>query len=303
MQQDKNNTIFHELAALSGAGITMLDAMRIVAPSPLNKTVFPDVIASLSKGDTLAKALGDSGLISRYEQEVLSVAEFSGRTEQALNWLANSHEKRVRRVRQLKYKLILPFVVLLIGLIVSSILMVLKNPNISVLAVLGQAVIVLISITIMTKLVLYFLQKDTSNFIVSRGIFRHLDFYKHLFEQMVFGALVWNIKSGIDFKTGFMKISKLMNSTTLKKKIINTSHYCGQGIGVTESIRKAKLPITVEFMQVLDIAEVSGRWEESVEHYLKQKQEILDLKIDSAVEWAPRIYYVLVVIFVSSMLF
>ena len=100
-----------------------------------------------------------------------------------------------------------------------------------------------------------------------------------------------------------MKVSELINSKTLRNKLVKASRYCGRGTGVTESIKQAKLPITSEFMQILNTAEVSGRWEETVEHYLKQKQEMVDIKIDSAIEWAPRIYYILVVVFVSSMLF
>ncbi|MFW5446655.1 MAG: type II secretion system F family protein [Methylophagaceae bacterium] len=302
MGKENNSNIFHDLAALSGAGIAMLEAAQIIASSHVGETGWPAVISCLEKGNSLAQSLGESGLINRYEQEIISVAEFTGRTEQALVWLTRSHEKRARRVNQLKYKLILPFSVLLIGVIASSILTLIKSPNIAALPVLGQAVFILATVAIITKVALYFLQKDVSNFIANIGLFSHLSLYKHLFEQMVFGALVWNIKAGIDFKTGFISVSELINSKALKNQLVNTSRYCGQGIGVTESIKQAKLPITSEFMQVLNIAEVSGRWEKAVEHYLKQKQELVDLKIDSAIEWAPRIYYVLVVVFVSSIL-
>ncbi len=302
MIQIASNNIFDDLAILHSAGMNSLEAIQTIASLHQEIRVWPTIISRISQGSTLAEALGDCGLISRYEQEVIAVAEFSGRTEQALTWLARAYEKRSRRVSQLKYKLILPFAVLLIGVIVSSILTLIKSPNTSVFPVLGQAIFILASVAILTKIALYFLQKDASNLVANIGSFRHLGLYKHLFEQKVFGALLWNIKSGIDFKTAFIRMSELIDSKVLKKQLVNTSNYCGQGIGVTESIKRAKLPITTEFMQVLNIAEPSGRWQEAVEHYLKHKQEMVDIKIDSAVEWAPRIYYILVVVFVSSIL-
>ncbi|MDQ7072282.1 MAG: hypothetical protein Q9N32_00260 [Gammaproteobacteria bacterium] len=74
----KTNNIFHDLAALNGAGITMQEATQILASSYQNEGDWSKVVYKLSQGDTLANALGQNGLITQYEQAIIAVAEFSG---------------------------------------------------------------------------------------------------------------------------------------------------------------------------------------------------------------------------------
>ncbi len=302
MIQIASNNIFDDLAILHSAGMNSLEAIQTIASSHLEITVWPSIISKISSGSTLANALGDCGIVNRYEQEIIAVAEFSGRTEQALSWLAKNYEKRLRRVSQLRYKLMLPLAVLLIGIIAFSILTIVKNPEVTVLSVLSQAGIILVIVFVITKVMLYLFQKDIFNFIANSSLLSHINLYKRLFEQVFFTALLWNSKSGIDFKTGFLRISKLVQSKSLKKRLVMTSTYCGQGLSVTKSIQKAELPVTIEFIQVLNIAEASGRWDETVEHYLNQQQAKLDMNIDSVVEWLPRIYYLFIVVFVGSII-
>ncbi len=299
--------IFNDLATLSEAGISTLDAARRVAASYPDITAWSGVIRKLSGGHKLATALAKSGLVSPFEQEIISVAEFAGRTPQGLRGIANSYDKRRQRVGRLRAKIYLPFAILFIGIIVSSILTLAKNPDASVLMVLAQAAFKLTLAIIITKSILNLLKKDVSGFLNSSflsnaKVVHSSEFYKHLFEQTVFGALLWNIKSGIDFKSGFSRVSKLLTSKPLKNKLLSISRCCGEGVSVLESINKAQLPITAEFRQVLTTAEASGRWEHSVETYLQQQMRLLDDQIDHAFEWAPRVYYALIVLIVISVI-
>ncbi|MDQ7072283.1 MAG: type II secretion system F family protein [Gammaproteobacteria bacterium] len=149
---------------------------------------------------------------------------------------------------------------------------------------------------------LNFLKNNPANVIVNMGAFSYSTLYKHLFEQLLFTALVWNSRAGIDFKTGLLKVSNLINSKKLKTKLKMASNYCGQGLAVVESIKRSDLPITTELQQLLKIAEESGRWEQAVDHYLKQQRVMLDMKIDSALEWLPKVYYFFIVVFVGSVI-
>jgi type II secretory pathway component PulF len=75
MLKDPHANIFNDLATLTEAGISILDAARRVAASHLQMKAWSDVITMLERGNKLSLALGKNGLISRYEQEVISVAE------------------------------------------------------------------------------------------------------------------------------------------------------------------------------------------------------------------------------------
>ena len=93
MLQDNHSNIFNDLATLCDAGISTFDAARRVAASHGNIKAWSSVITLLERGNTLSLALGKNKLISRYEQEVISVAEYAGRTPEGLRNISNSYDK------------------------------------------------------------------------------------------------------------------------------------------------------------------------------------------------------------------
>jgi len=302
MLKDSNANIFNDLATLTEAGISILDAARRVADSFPKNDAWPKVIQQLARGTRLSLALGKSGLISRYEREVISVAEFAGRVPQGLRSIANSYDKRRQRISRLKSKLYYPFAILVVGIVVAGILQIARNSEVSVFLVFARSLVLLVIAIMITKLILNSLQKDACYWLNKANGYDTNEWYRMQFQQVVFGALLWHNRSGIDFKTGFSRISKLIDNKSIRKKLLIASQYCGQGTSVTNSIRQAKLPITHELMQILMTAEQSGRWEESVNRYLEQNEMLLDLRIDNAFEWAPRIYYGIIVLAVIGVI-
>ena len=95
----------------------------------------------------------------------------------------------------------------------------------------------------------------------------------------------------------------MIDAKIVQKKLKIVSNYCAQGVNVTNAIQQAKLPITREFNQILLTGEQSGRWEYSVRKFLEQNEILLDQRIDNAFEWAPRIYYGLIVLMVLMVIF
>lgn len=302
MLKDNNENLFDDLATLTEAGISILDAARRVADSHPNQKAWSNVINQLERGNRLSTSLGKNGLVSRFEQEVISVAEFAGRISEGLRNIANSYEKRRLRISRLKSKLYYPFAVLLVGIIVSTILQVSKNPELSKTLILSKSIFWLFIAVTFTNLILNFMKKDACVWLELAKNYTSNEWYRLQFQQVVFGALLWHISSGIDFKTGFVRISKLIDCKPIRKKLLLASNYCGQGMSVNNAIRQAKLPVSYEFLQILMTGEQSGRWEESIKSYLVQNELKLDLKIDSAFEWAPRAYYGLIVLIVIAVI-
>jgi len=302
MIKDKHANIFYDLATLCDAGISILDAAKRVAASHSNIKAWSSVIAMLERGNKLSLALGKHGLISRYEQEVISVAEYAGRTSEGLRNISNSYDKRRLRISRLKSKLYYPFAILVVGILVSSILQIARNPELSKITVLSQAIFVLFTAILATKAMLNLMQKDACSWLSFAKQHSSSEWYKMQFQQVVFGALLWHISSGIDFKTGFTRIAKLIDAKIVQKKLKLASNYCANGLSVTNAVQQAKLPITREFNQILLTGEQSGRWEGSVRKFLEQNEFLLDQRIDNAFEWAPRIYYGVIVLMVIAVI-
>ncbi len=295
MKKNADN-IFNDLATLSEAGISTLEAARRVAQSHPDIKAWSQVVSQLSKGHSLASSLNKKGLVSDYELEIISVAEQAGRLPQGLRGIAESYDKRRQRISKLKSKLYLPLSILFVSIIVSAIITTSGSSDAPILGVLATAVIKVLFALLVTKFIVNLLRNDSSSFINQIEIFYHTGFYKHLYEQMVFGALLWNLKSGIDFKTAFNRISRLLKSKASQEKLRVVSRECAKGAAVCDSIEKAELPITNDFKQVLKTAESSGKWEEAIKIYLQHQLILLDIQIDNAFEWAPRAFYMVIVV-------
>ena len=304
MPTNNSADIFRDLATLIEAGISVIDAAKKVALSyPSNKN-WRKIISALAAGQQLNMALRSNQFISSFEQEIISVSEFSGRLPQGLRSLADSYEKRCIRINKLKSKLYLPIAVLVIAIIVSIIQAsnMSESSGDSLFVIIFGGVFWLVVVFILTHLMLTLLQKDACSWLRITSRFSQNQWYKQQLQQVIFNALLWQIKSGIDFKTGFLRIKKLFNQKLIDKQLILASRLCDKGTSVSQSIIQSRLNITNEFNQILLVAEQSGQWESTVEKYLQQQAAILEIKIASAFEWLPRIFYAFVAVYAISVI-
>jgi len=294
--------IFRDLATLCDAGISVSDAVKRVANSHPKIKEWVLVVSDLQKGSKLNVSLSNRGLITRYEQEIVSVGEFSGRLVQSLMHISESYDKRRSRISKLKSKLYMPFAVLTVAIFVSGILKISQNSEISIVSVILASVFYFALALGATKLILHLMQNEANFWLNLVQNYDKSEWYQMQFQQVVFGALLWQLSSGIDFKTGFSRIAKLIDSKAIRRKLLAASTACEQGQSVCQSVEKAQLPITLELKQVLISGEKSGRLEEAIGRFLEQNAILLDIMIDNAFDWAPRIYYGLIVLTAISVI-
>jgi type II secretory pathway component PulF len=302
MPSNNISDIIRDLATLIEASISVIDSAKKVAASYPANQGWSRVISKLESGHQLNKALFENSLINRFEQEIISVAEFSGRLPQGLRSVADAHDKRRIRVDKLKSKLYFPYAVLIIAVIVSSI-QASNQSDSSLFAIITSGIFCLVLVFILTRSILGLVQKDACHWLQYSINFKQQGWYKQQFQQVIFSALLWQVRSGIDFKTAFQRMKKIFQLKSTQKQLSLASHYCGTGISVTQSIIQSKLAITNEFKQLLLVAEQSGQWETTVEGFLRQQAILLEVKLTSFLEWLPRIYYVLIAAFSISVIF
>lgn len=300
MLNDPNTNIFNDLATLIDAGISTLDAAKKVAASHPKVTAWPLVISKLQQGNLLNRSLDKSGLINRYEQEIIAVAEHAGRLSEGLRAIASSYDRRLSRISRLKTKLYYPFAVLTVGIIVSAVLSIANNPDVSKFVVFLSTLFYFVISFFITQFLLKQMQKDACYWLNFAHNHSKNDWYRMQFQQVIFSALLWQTNSGIDFKTAFQRNAKLINHRKIQKQLMTTGNLCGQGMSVVSAVRQANLPITTDFIQILATAEQSGSWSTSLARYLEQNEQQLDQKINELFEWTPRIYYAMIVLIVIS---
>ncbi|MEP1743167.1 MAG: type II secretion system F family protein [Kangiellaceae bacterium] len=292
--------LFFDLATLISAGIPSLDAAKKVNAS------YPDVeqwslaIAALEKGSRLSLALNKAQLISQYQTELISVSEDAGRLEQALKRLAEDVDNSIQRQSKLKSKLLYPFAILIVGILLSSVLSFVQHPQEPLVVLLLILVLKLLFGFWIFRTVLYYSRKGIDFWLSKLDAFQNSAWFRQHFQMLLFEVLYWHTSSGIDPKTSFSRISKLIASPTIKKKLLKASNLCGQGVAISNALRQAKLPLSSDALQLFSAGEHAG----DIEGTLKKQLEIFEfetnLALDNLTEWLPRIFYGLVVVFAIS---
>ncbi len=138
---EQTSRVCRGLALLLHAGINLADGLYLLAQEE-DKNVAPGLEAlgrAMDMGDSLPMAAQDSGLFPEEAVGMLYTGDQSGRMEEALNYLADYYETRVRTIRQIKSALAYPSLVLVLMLGVIGVLLVKVLPVFdSVYASLGS---------------------------------------------------------------------------------------------------------------------------------------------------------------------
>ncbi len=263
--------------------------------SPTTTPQWSSCIAQVSKGKPLATALYSYKLINRYEKELLDVADKAGRLPEGLLHIANQVEQRQQRLSRLKVRLVYPFAILTVGILAATILQAFKSDG-NLMGAVTNGLILFAVAGMLTKLFLSLFNTDSCEVLGRFYSLSSQSWYQRLFQHIVFGCLAWQIKSGIDFKSGFLRVSRLLDHKALKQQLVKVAQHCGQGNSVAQSLAASDLPLSHDFQAILHTAEQSGEWSSAIERALQLQQQELEQSINQLFDWAPRIYYALVVV-------
>jgi type II secretory pathway component PulF len=299
MKPSKDANFLRELATLIEAGLPPATAMQKLKSHGRN---WIKVEAELNKGSKLGRSLYKYGFISRYEQEVVSIAEDAGRLPDGLRTIAESSEKRAARIRHLKSKLFYPFSILTVAIGVNALVLLIGQSGRSTLDILINAALQFIVAFFITRQLLKQLDKDACTLLSQAWSMRSQTWYQLLTETTVFGVLYWQQQSGISFQEGFKRTARLIDHKAFKKQLSLLSNKCAQGHSVSDSLNQSELPVTDQFKQILLTAEQSGNWSIALSRQLSLSQEELHRTVDVLFAWLPRIFYLFVVIIAANVI-
>jgi len=294
--------LFFDLATLISAGISASQAAKKVYTSYPEVRQWSIAISALEKGSCVSRALTKANLINRYQAELISAYEDVGHLEQALRILAKQINDRDKRKSLLRSKLLYPMAILVVGILVSSIVSLVQNPQSSLVFLFLLLTAKVLFAFWIFKTILTYSQKGSEFWLSKLDRYQNSAWYKQHFQSLLFEVLFWHSSSGIEPKTSFSRISKLINSLAIKKKLLKVSNLCGQGIGISTAIRQAELPLTSAALQVFSAGEYAGDIEGTLKKQLEIMQFESNLAIDNLMEWIPRFFYGLAVVFAISAL-
>ncbi len=296
----KSEPIFRDLATLIESGVPAFTAIEKLAhPSDAR---WKKTIKQLQLGRTTADSLFFANIISRFEKELLETADTAGRQEQGLRLIAETYERRTTRIGRLKSKLYFPMAVFVIAIMVRIVLLLSQPGQPAIVTVLvGNGLLMILGFMII-HLLIRALKMDSCQVLERFAWLNNADWYRLLYEQIVLGAIRWQMTSGIDAATGFQRCANLFRSRELRKQLSQAATYCKQGHSLTQAMLTSRIPVTKECKAVLNTAEHSGSIQTALTRYLSQQDSRLEQKIDSLFEWFPRLIYSVIAVYAISII-
>ena len=126
LSSDEISNLCRALSLLLHAGTSAGDALSLLADgeaSPFLRVLLDHMSRQTDAGGALSEAVRETGCFPDYVCGLLAVGERSGRTEEALNALADYYEERFRLDRRMRFLLLYPAVLLLVMLAVLVVLL------------------------------------------------------------------------------------------------------------------------------------------------------------------------------------
>lgn len=120
-----------QLAMILNSGIGIADGLELLCTDIEEETIKKacgELMTAINGGDSLSKAIKDSGRFPDYAADMVSIGEMSGKLEEVLTGLADYYEERSEIYRTLRSAVLHPMLLLIMMAVVIIVLVVMVIP-------------------------------------------------------------------------------------------------------------------------------------------------------------------------------
>lgn len=289
LNADRLAFIFHQVAGMTAAGISLVQAWKLVANELEDKKVkktMQHIAGDMEKGQPLSTAMEQSGLFPMFSCHVIKAGENAGTIDTMLvivsDYYASCHKDKIKLINSLIYPafLIICTLAMLSGVIIC-ILPIFKDmfqtmsvpiprPTQVLLSIhewLRRHILLLISLGTGTVVGAAYIISDwkcrlyCERAIVSIACIRCLlvTFYWQRFSRI----LSIQLSGGIPLLTAMEDARKVISSPWFQQQIIRIKENIEQGIAFSEAVKLT--PINTAYVEALLIlSESTGNYEEAL---------------------------------------
>ncbi len=128
------------MATMLSSGVTILDALEIVAKTAGNKTIekaIYEVRSGISEGRTMADPLAESGVFPSMVCQMIAVGESTGALDAMLQKIADFYEEEVDQAVENMTALIEPFMLVFLGVVIGGLVVSMYLPIFKMAAAMG----------------------------------------------------------------------------------------------------------------------------------------------------------------------
>ncbi len=286
------------LARLLEAGIAPLEAsIRLLEICPDEKSAIAQLNNNLKLGRTLASSVHQAGFTSHLEHEILKAAEQAGKLTPALHFISSNIQKRKKRSRGLRSRLLLPNAVIFIILTLYIIHLISADGEIFPVLI---ATAPIIAVTISITYLLLSLARNDATYWLSLGwrlgLHKSSKRFRRYSDYYFFTLFYWQSDAGIDYIVGAKTLSTLYDADAYQASMASYLQKINHGNSVSDALSNTGLLTSGELLQIIRSSEKSGRLSHALHHYLTLDQPQIDTSIDSVFTWIPRIYYAVIML-------
>jgi type II secretory pathway component PulF len=291
---------YHQLAALTGAGVGLipaLDQLRRHPPSAAFRAPLGKLLDELNVGATFAEAVAAGGWTTEFETAVLDAGERSGRLEQCFKRLADYHDDKARLTRQLLADLAYPVFVLHCAVFILPFAQFFNTGDWQ--AYVAKTFGVLLPLYALVALDVFAAQgrHGVAWRAVLEGVLRPVPWLgagrRELALARLAAALEALISAGVTIIEAWQLASHASGSPALARAVARWKQPLAAGRTPADLVA-ASACFPELFANQYATGEHSGKLDESLRRLHRYYQEEGSRKVEAVAQWAPRVFYLIV---------
>lgn len=303
---EERSRLLLELSKLQSAGIDTAKSFSILAQGSAHQSELEKIARECGGGMPVWQALNNSSLLAANDITLIRAIENTGDLQNIYTHLGNTYAQARNRLNQITSRLYMPFAVLILGLIASSLPSLIAGtigPGSLIFRVLVPVIIILILYRYISHLAV-----PSEDAGMTRRLLTGIPFLARRFYQSalsnVLSSLGTLLHAGLPAAEAVMIAGKTAGShPQLEKKCQCISRQLSKGRSLAQGFDSEQLIDDVRLNALIHTGEESGKLPSMIDQCAGHIQQWLDLQTDVIAEWLPRVVYILVAGWVASTLF
>lgn len=295
--------LFAQMSRLERSGLPPSTAFSLVMEgNPKMALPLKAIQQAVSKGDSISKTGIKYGILTESQAAIIAAAEASGQLMETYERLADLYENKVRRIKKIKSKLVMPIMILLSSALLGF-LPDLATGKISGLAYLWHVLKMLAPFFLASFFVL-----KLSSIMAALGLGKTWeglqlklpmigDWVVNRQVNEFFNVLGLMLHAGIDFHVALPKAVKAIPNGVLRDQFIPVvkPQYLQQGHSVYDTLSQVPA-IAGAIVQMINSGEQSGSLSQSILHRVKIQNEDIALQDEMLASFIPKVIYTLIAV-------
>jgi type II secretory pathway component PulF len=290
--------LFTQFNTLERSGIPLLQALPIIGgqvPALLQKKL-QRLTQWLQRGTSLADAGRRSGVFLDWEARLIGAAESAGSLQTVFTQLSEHYRTRATRLRRLKTRLVYPYAVLIIGILLLP-LPSLVAGDIGAFGYFLRTLLPLIGFFVGVRLLAGAYRRTLAGEPggLSDALVFDIPLIRRQLQRDVLAALAMLLRAGLPAIEALELTRDSCASSALRAKLVAALSAVNSGVGVADALADADLLEDDYASGLINTGEAAGRLDEMLGYYVARLDEKLQSQLDMLAEWFPRVVYGLII--------